>query len=323
VAAQEEIEMKKLTALAVAAVAGMASTALAGGGPPQYLLVPMSSANEIAAFNPFDGSLINPTYIDLNPLEAGTPKHAHQVGNEIWVSDQIRDRIDRFSLTGSFLSSIGGNFAGSGLDNIKGMQVVGNEVWVTNAGTNNDAPGNAIVRIDASSGDILGNIPTNGSSFDIIRFNGENLVSFIGAATTRIDRYDDSGNLLGNFVSAGQFNFFQQMAPMDNGNLLVAAFSNLSGGFGNGVYEIDGSTGSPVGPVQGTLATGPRGVYELGNGNIMWTNGGGVQVTDPNTGITTTVLAGSAQYIDLVIIPTPGAAGILALAGLAAARRRR
>lgn len=315
--------MKKMMTFAVAAVAGMASSVMAGGPPTQFLVVPMSTANEIAIFNPFNGSLISSNFIDLNPLTAGTPKHAHQVGNEIWVSDQIRDRIDRFSLTGSFLSSIGGGFAGGGLDNIKGMQVVGNEVWVTNAGTANDAPGNAIVRIDSTTGNILGNIPTDGSSFDVIRFNGENLVSFIGAATTRIDRYDDSGNLLGNFVSTGQFNFFQQMAPMDNGNLLVAAFSNATGGFGNGVYEINGMNGAPVGPVQGTLATGPRGVYQLGNGNIMWTNGGGVQVTNPLTGVTETVLAGSAQYIDLVVIPTPGAAGLLALAGLAATRRRR
>jgi hypothetical protein len=163
---------KIFAASAVAALTGLASSVHAGN-PLGFLVVPDSTNDVIVTFDPFDGSLINSNYIDLNQFDTtGTPKHALQVGNEIWVSDQIRDRIDRFSLAGGYLSTIGGNVAGGGLDNIRGMAVVGNEVWVTNAGTNNDAPGDSIVRIDSVTGAINGFSPTSGSLFDVVNYQG-------------------------------------------------------------------------------------------------------------------------------------------------------
>src|SRR5690606_39736386 len=67
------------------------------------------------------------SFIDLTPLDPGTPKALIQVGEEIWISDQFRDRIDRFDLDGIHLGAITG-----GMDNIKGMELVnGSEVWLT------------------------------------------------------------------------------------------------------------------------------------------------------------------------------------------------
>lgn len=73
------------------------------------------------------GNIVNPTFFEIqNP---GTPKDILQVGDEIWISHQIGDRIDRYDLEGNFLSSVSG-----GMDNIKGMGLINNsEVWVTNA----------------------------------------------------------------------------------------------------------------------------------------------------------------------------------------------
>ena len=51
------------------------------------------------------GDIVNPSFIDLTPLDPGTPKALIQVG-EIWISDQIRDRIDRFDLDGIHLGAI-------------------------------------------------------------------------------------------------------------------------------------------------------------------------------------------------------------------------
>lgn len=83
----------------------------------------------VVLLDPFDGSVLNSAFIDLTPLNQGQPKDITQVGEEIWITDQTADRIDRFDLTGTFLSTIN-----TGLDNIKGLAVIGSEVWVTNAG---------------------------------------------------------------------------------------------------------------------------------------------------------------------------------------------
>lgn len=309
--------LKIFTVSAVAALTGLASSAQAGN-PLEFLAVPDSSNDVIVTFNPFDGSLINSNYIDLNQFDTtGTPKHALQVGNEIWVSDQIRDRIDRFSLTGGYLSTIGGTDTG-GLDNIKGMAVVGNEVWVTNAGSGNGASGNSIVKIDSVTGAINGFSSTNGSLFDVVNYQGQVLGSNIGNES--LEFYDASGAFVSSFHSSDGvtgIDFPQQLFVRGNGGVLAAGFSPPSG-----VYSFDGA-GNDLGIVAGADG-GARGVYELGNGNIMWTNGAGVWVTDILTDQATLVYdGGSAQYIDLVVIPAPGSAGLLALAGFAAIRRRR
>ncbi|MCR9218332.1 MAG: hypothetical protein NXI14_14160 [bacterium] len=301
--------MKKLTALAIAVIAGAASTAVAGP-PSEFLVVPDSSNDILVTFSPFDGSLINSNFATIG---GGTPKHALQVGNEIWVSNQLTDQVDRFTLNGAFVSSIVG-----GLDNIKGMEVVGNEVWVTNAGSNNGAPGNSIVKIDIGSATISGSSPTSGSLFDVINYQGQVLGTNI--TSEDLEFYDAGGNFASVFHASdgvSGIDFPQQAFARDNGGLLVAGFSPTSG-----VYAYD-AAGNDLGIVAG-LDSGARGVYELGNGNIMWTNGAGVWVTDPNTGQVTQVYdGGSSQYIDLVVIPAPGAAGLLALAGFASTRRRR
>ena len=301
--------MKKLTAPAIAVIAGAASTAVAGP-PSEFLVVPDSSNDILVTFSPFDGSLINSNFATIG---GGTPKHALQVGNEIWVSNQLTDQVDRFTLTGAFVSSIVG-----GLDNIKGMEVVGNEVWVTNAGSNNGAPGNSIVKIDIGSATVSGSSPTSGSLFDVINYQGQVLGTNI--TSEDLEFYDAGGNFASVFHASdgvSGIDFPQQAFARDNGGLLVAGFSPTSG-----VYAYD-AAGNDLGIIAG-LDSGARGVYELGNGNIMWTNGAGVWVTDPNTGQVTQVYdGGSSQYIDLVVIPAPGAAGLLALAGFASTRRRR
>lgn len=301
--------MKKLTALAIAMVAGAASTA-AAGTPLEFLVVPDSSNDILVTFDPFDGSLINSSFATIG---SGTPKHALQVGNEIWVSNQLTDQIDRFDFNGSLISSISG-----GLDNIKGMEVVGNEAWVTNAGSNNDAPGDAIVKIDIASASLTGFTPTDGTLFDVVNYQGQVLGTNIDSED--LEFFDAAGNFASVFHASdgvSGIDFPQQAFARADGGLLVAGFSSPSG-----VYAYD-AAGNDLGIIAG-LDSGARGVYELGNGNIMWTNGGGVWVTNPDTGQTLNVYdGGSSQYIDLVVIPAPGAAGLLALAGFASTRRRR
>ena len=236
-----------------------------------------------------------------------TAKEALQVGDQIWVSDQLRDVIYRFGLDGAHLGTIGN----SGLDNIRGMEVVGDQVWVTNAGSNQGAPGNSLVFIDIATTSIVGSAAANGSTWDIINYNGQLLVS--DSTSENLEIYDLSGNFVSVFHDSdglSGIDFPQQMFAKANGNVLAAGFSLPSG-----VYEYD-SMGNSLGIVAGD-GFGPRGVLQLGNGEIMWTNGAGFWVSGGN------VFGGSGQYLNFVTIPTPAGLALLAMGGAVATRRRR
>lgn len=290
----------KLAAIVLAAGAGVAFG-------QTYIMGVDSGSDAIHLFDANDGTLVQQTFIDLVPFDGGTPKHAIQVGNEIWVSDQIRDNIQRFDLAGAHLGTISG-----GLDNIKGMEVVGNQVWVSNAGSNNDAPGNSIVFIDIATQTISGSVATNGSLFDMINFNGQVLGSNI--TNESLELYDLGGNYVGDFHTSdgvSSIDFPQQLALRANGNVLAGGFSTPSG-----VFEFD-PFGNSLGIVAGQ-DLGVRGVIELGNGSIMWSNGAGFFV-----GSDSVFAGGSGQYLSLLVIPTPSGLAVIGLAGLVGARRRR
>lgn len=252
-----------------------------------------------------DGSIVDPTFIDLTPLSQGTPKALIQVGEELWITDQIEDRIDRFDLEGNYLSTITG-----GLDNIKGMAVVDDsEVWVTNAGSSNGAPGDAIIRYDLN-GNGLGSINTEpDSSFDIIDVGGEVYVSYIGAGS-RIERLDYNGTILGNIVGTGVVSFIQQIEVNTSNNSVYAAVFSTSGGNGPGLYEFSISDGSIINFwAEGSL----RGVTQLADGNLLVSGGTnyGVKILDPSNGSTTQLWSDSSQYFGRVNLtpcttpPTP------------------
>ncbi|MAY23073.1 MAG: hypothetical protein CMC74_09860 [Flavobacteriaceae bacterium] len=242
----------------------------------------------VILIDPADGSVVDPAFIDLTPLNQGTPKALLQVGQEIWITDQIEDRIDRFDLDGNYVSTISG-----GLDNIKGLELVDGEVWVTNAGSNNGAPGDAIVRFD-TDGNNLGFIDTAGaSSFDIIDVGGEVYVSYINAAT-KIERRDYSGAILGNVVGEGVVSFIQQMELNPSNNSVYAAVFSTSGGNSPGLYEFLISDGSILNYYdQGSL----RGVALLDDGNVLISGSNGTFVMDTSNGnILATVTNDSSQY---------------------------
>ncbi len=150
--------MKTFLRLAVIAAAtvivGWLPTAAVAQG---FVIMPDSTNNRLVAFDPFNGGVLNS---NMFALAAGTPIHAMQVGSEIWISEQIGDRISRWSFDGVFLGQIGGGAAG-GLDNVRGMALVGSTVFLANSGTANGAPG-ASVLMFSTAGAPMGSFATAG-----------------------------------------------------------------------------------------------------------------------------------------------------------------
>jgi hypothetical protein len=302
--------MNRTGIVACVLAAGFATSAQA-----QFLTVIDSTNDRVLLLDAFDGSIINDNFIDLSTNDPGTPKALTQVGNELWIADQLRDRIDRYNAQGQLVGSIGGG-DDSPINNVRGIELVGNTLYISQ-GSSSSIADRAIVTYDITTGDFTGSFgrPTDDfSPFDVLHVNGELLVSNIDTGNDGIERYGLDGEFLGFFAQSdgsSSFDFLQQLAVRDNGNILAAGFSPPSG-----VFEFT-ADGTELGAVAG-VDLGIRGVAELGNGSIIYTNGAGLWIDD------VLVLEDfSGQYIEATSIPAAPTGGLLALGGLLAARRRR
>ncbi|MEM8679762.1 MAG: hypothetical protein AAGF97_10460 [Planctomycetota bacterium] len=299
----------------------------------QFLMIPDSSADSIGLYSPVDGSLIDANFIvDANNDETynfSTPKEAIQVGNEIWVSDQIEDAVFIFDLAGNYLTKIGQDTMGNAtgvFDNNRGLAFANGTVYVSNSGSSNGAPGDAIVTVDPATKMATGNFvvtdPTTGDvtdPFDVALYEGDLLITDINAGTNGdgIDLVALDGSYISRLVSSDGvdgIDFPQQAsAKQSDSNFVVAGFSPP-----DGLYEYD-SMGTELAYFPGTAQ---RGVFELQNGNYLYTGGAGTFVLDPATGGTMMVGAGS-QYISPLTIPEPRGAWLaLGMSAVLLTRRR-
>lgn len=260
------------------------------------LLIPDSTADRVMAFDPTTGDLVDANFVPSDPTHLSTPIHAilSAGGDSLLVSDQINDVVQEYDLDGNFL----GTFApASGpdptiLDNIRGIALRpnGNLLVTVGSGTNEDA----VAEFD-TSGNYLGNFVANGSGglnspFDVYSRSADWLVG--GIDSDAIHRYDLTGAYLANLASIN--NFPEQIAEASNSNVLVANF----GGTQEGIVEFT-AAGALVGVYNPASLGGYRGVYELPNGNILITNGGGVYEIDRASNLVDTKITDvSGRFID-------------------------
>jgi hypothetical protein len=249
-----------------------------------------------------DGTLVYDDYIVLTSLEPGTVKHVIRVQDELWVSDQSNDKVYRLDLTGNSLGAIGES---GGLDNLRGMRIINDQVWLANSGTNNGAPGNAVIQI-GYDGSIMGSFQVDGGPWAFLPYAGNHvLISFSDSDgyPSQIGEYDLNGAFLNSWNVPAEIKFIQQITETADGNYLAASFSN--GVYPSGIHLYD-SQGNYLQIIGGTSGGGARGCSELGNGNVLWSNGQGVHIADVAAGTSTTVYGGSFQFLEKIsFAPAP------------------
>ncbi|QOJ00005.1 MAG: hypothetical protein HRU70_05690 [Phycisphaeraceae bacterium] len=296
--------MKKML-VAMVAVSGLAC-ASANAQLDRVLAVIESSTDVVMLLDADTGAPINLNWINIQADYPGTtnasktPKGIIQVGNEIWISDQLRDGVYRYTVDENapqVIGFIGGT--GGGMDNVRGLCHLNGKVYVANSGTQNGAPGAAIVVIDVATATIEGSFPAL-DPFDVTPApNGNLYVTDI--AGDNVNEYTTSGTFVRTVHDSDGVtgvDFPQQIHRRANGNLLVAGFSAPIG-----VFEYDEVSGSQLN--FWAVGNGNRGVWELGNGLYIYTSSQGVFTLDPATGATQSLIAGGFQYFGIVTFGPP------------------
>ncbi|MEM9800726.1 MAG: hypothetical protein AAGA20_10410 [Planctomycetota bacterium] len=284
----------RTTALTLVASLGVATA------QAQTLLIPESSNDAIMQFDATTGALINATFIDLATVTAGaasTPIEAIFADNgEIWVTDQVADTVFRLSADGTTLLGT----STTPLDNMRGGAAFGANVLVTNSGSNNGAPDDALVELDPMGG-LVGSAAV-GDPFDAepFTFNGtpgflvsdisnEDLVFVDGSDLSVQTVFHDSDGVTG-------IDFPEQVHISATGRIWAAGFSTPSG-----IYEYD-SMGNQIQYIDTSALGfgGLRGIFELPSGDLLFTNGAGVHRYEFGTASVTTLISGvSARFITL------------------------
>ena len=260
------------------------------------LLIPESTNDRVMAFDPDTGDLIDPDFIPPDPANLSTPIQAilSADGQSILVSDQLEDVVQQYDLDGNYI----GIFAPAGgvdtaiLDNIRGITLdPNNGHLLVSVGSGSNA--DAVAEFD-TSGNSLGNRVANGaggldSPFDV--FIDGSVIQVPGVTSDAVHTYQFNGTHISDLSAID--NFPEQIAASAAGGYLIGNFAGAQ----EGVVELD-DAGGLIGVYDPASLGGYRGAYELPNGNILTTNGGGVHEIDRTGALVETKISDvSARFI--------------------------
>lgn len=265
------------------------------------LLIPDSTADAVGMYDPNDGTYLGNFIVDDpsgTAYDLQTPLNAVEYIDIIFLSDQASDAVYAFDDEGNYLYT-----AVSSINNCRGIDFRNDTLFVTS--------GDDFIAMYSGPDVFAGNFVNDGSDpFDILFIDevtsGSALVSDIQGSTDNVRHYDADGTLIGEVFSV----LFPEQVQLDLGNpgyYFAAGFSTDS------IYRFQ---------VDGTISDkwyldGPRGVFRLGNGNILATNGTGVHEIDPSTGsMIETEYSGQCRFIELVDVTVGVADDMTAPAGL-------
>jgi len=255
------------------------------------LLIPDSNADAVGMYDPYDGSYLG-DFIINDPTGTlysfTTPINAVQgPADNIYVSDQISDAVYAFDSEGSFLFVAAD---ATHLDNSRGIDFRNDTLFVTS--------GDGYVQMFSGPCSFAGYFINDGSDpFDILFLpDGTSLMSDIEGSSDNIRLYDINGANPDILFTID----FPEQVQFDEGTV----DHYLCAGFSADIlteFLLDGTI------IDTWPLSGARGVYRLGNGNLLATNGDGVHEIDPATGAVIELeYSGSCRFIELADITVTG-----------------
>ena len=280
----------------------VAVPALAAGPAEPVLLVPESTGRNLWAFSPVDGALISNNYVP-NKGVLSVPRWAIGLpSGTILVADLTLDRVVELEPDGDLLRVVIG--PQDGLDEPLGIEVREGALYVCSRVQQR------IWKVDLETRAVSTwwNATGVATPYDIVFRESDAIV--VDADGDQLERVSLDGQWLGTLVTSNGvtgFNFPLQLQRMGNGDLLVTGFLSPTG-----LWRHDGESGAFVRAVSPT-AFSPRGVYELENGEWLYTAGSRVRAVNPKTGQERAIVQqtnGSFGFIEpftpVVIDPCPG-----------------
>ncbi|MBN1297442.1 hypothetical protein JXA80_11725 [bacterium] len=271
--------MKKVC-VCVVCVMGMT---IWGGLAAPVLLIPDSTSDTVGKYDPQTGVYLGDLITGYSGFS--TPINAIQgPDGNIYVSDQVADAVFVFDVNGTYLQTYAD--ATDGLNNIRGIDFFGTKLYVTS--------GDGFVAVFSGPHVRDPDFINDGSDpFDIYFVDdGSALVADIVGTTDNVRYYLPDGTFSHIIFSV---NFPEQIQKLPDGSFINASFS--AGVISN--FDLTALM------TQVPFASG-RGVFRLGNGNLIATNGDGVFELDFVTGAQISTLRSgvSARFIEVVDLPS-------------------
>jgi len=271
--------------MAVVAAVLMAGGAQADDGTRGCLLIPESTDNTVGMYDPYGGTYLGDLINDSQGI-LETPLNA-VLGpdGDIYLSDQVADAVYVYDVYGTYLYTYAN--ASDGLNNIRGIDFYSGNLYITS--------GDDYVAAFSGAHARLPDFINDGSDpFDILFLgDGRALLSDIAGSADNVRLYYANGTLQQELFNVS----FPEQLQVDSrmpGDYLVGSYSDD--------VAIDFALDGTI--YQNTSLAGCRGVYRLGNGNLLLTNANGVHEVESGTGtIIETKKTASARFIEYVELP--------------------
>lgn len=282
-----------------AALAPVAIALSAAAHAETLLLVPDTGADKIWAFSAFDGSVVSNSYIPADGRMKQVMQVAQLPGGTIVMADPgtsqscaADDAVREYTPCGQYIRTIASS--ADGVCNPEGITVAYGKAWFVRLydAASEQTPGASALWSFEFDGTGLSQSCLNvglDKPWGVVPFQGGFLVSdstddnveFVGLDCVSRPPFIDSDGVTG-------VNFPQQVSLLADGTVAVASFSAPTQGLY--FYAPNGTYLDVHIP-----ATSPRGIFPLGNGEILYTGGTQVRAYNPT------------EFTDRLIINQAGA----------------
>jgi hypothetical protein len=264
----------------------------------QEVIAAIDSSNDrVVLLDAATGDVLNGAFItdanDSLTYDFQTPRGITQVGNEVWVTEQLGNAIYRFAMPASpseFATYVGRIV--TGVDNVRGINFINGKVYVANAGNSNGAPGPAILVFNPD-GSFDSSFPTI-DPYDVIGWDGKLMVTDINNDDLLL--YTFNGTLDSTFHNSDGvtgIDFAQQLdvAPTGAGGTLEVWCAGFTPPGGIYRYNANGTQAA----YSTVAAGGARGVRALSSNAFIFTDGTGLYRRTSAPLATETLSLGSFQ----------------------------